>query len=124
MSTLAVTNTLVSVFVPIGMAGAVIAIVCALVAAFALMRGSAGLAGGAVGVWIVGAMLSMTASFAALWTPLIVASAALGGALVIGAIGRHVITRKPAAAPVVVAAAAPAAKKKPVVLATENIVTV
>jgi len=88
MSTLGLTNTLVSVFVPIGVAGAVIALVCALVAAFAIARGAAGLAGGAIGVWIVGALLSVSASFAALWTPFFVAAIGLGVALVAGTVLR------------------------------------
>lgn len=88
MSTLGLTNTLMSVFVPLGIAGAAIAVVCALVAAFALMRGAAGLAGGAIGVWIVGAVLSVSASFGNVWMPAIVALAALAGALALGGAGR------------------------------------
>lgn len=88
MSTLAVTNTLASVFVPIGMAGAAIAVACALVTAFALARGAAGLAGGGIGVWIVGALLSLSASFATLWTPFLIAAGALVAAFVVGAVGR------------------------------------
>lgn len=91
MSSLAVTNALMSVFVPIGIAGAVIALACALVAAFALMRGAAGLAGGAIGVWIVGAMLSLSASFANLWMPVAVSLVALGAALVVGPVLRLLI---------------------------------
>ena len=88
MSTLAVTNTLASVFVPIGIIGAVIAVVCALITAFALARGAAGLAGGGVGVWIVGALLSLCASFAMLWTPFLIAVGALVAAFVAGAVLR------------------------------------
>ncbi len=95
MSSLAVTNALMSVFVPIGIAGAVIALTCALVATFALARGSAGLAGGAIGVWIVGAMLSMCASFASLWTPVLLALVALGVALVLGPMLRLLLRRRP-----------------------------
>jgi hypothetical protein len=91
MSTLGLTNTLVSVFVPIGVTGAVIALVCALVAAFAIARGAAGLAGGAIGVWIVGALLSVSASFAALWTPFFVAAIGLGVALIAGTVLRVVL---------------------------------
>ena len=85
MSTLAVTNTLASVFVPIGIAGAVIAVACALVTAFALARGAAGLAGG---VWIVGALLSLCASFALMWVPFLIACGSLATAFVVGAVGR------------------------------------
>lgn len=99
MSTLAVTNTLVSVFVPVGIAGAVIALTCALVAAFAMARGSAGVCAGAVGVWIVATMLSLSASFASEWMPVLVSLAAMGGALVIGGIAR-LLLRKPVAATV------------------------
>lgn len=88
MSTLAVTNTLASVFVPIGIAGAVIAVACALVTAFALARGAAGLAGGGIGVWIVGAMLSLCASFALMWVPFLIAGGSLATAFVVGAVGR------------------------------------
>ena len=91
MSTLGLTNTLVSVFVPIGVTGAVIALACALVAAFAIARGAAGLAGGAIGVWIVGALLSVSASFAALWTPFFVAAIGLGVALIAGTVLRVVL---------------------------------
>ncbi|SJN20431.1 hypothetical protein FM104_02690 [Microbacterium esteraromaticum] len=77
-----------SVFVPLGIAGAVIAMICTLVIVFALARGAAGLAGGATGLWIVGALLSMAASFASLWTPLFVSLGALGAALVVGALLR------------------------------------
>lgn len=91
MSTLGLTNTLVSVFVPIGVTGAVIALACALVAAFAIARGAAGLAGGAIGVWIVGALLSVSASFASLWTPFFVAAIGLGVALIAGTVLRVVL---------------------------------
>lgn len=88
MSTLAVTNTLASFLVPIGIAGAVIAVVCALITAFALARGAAGLAGGGAGVWIVGALLSLCASFAMLWTPFLISAGALVAAFVVGAVLR------------------------------------
>ncbi len=88
MSTLAVTNTLASVFVPIGIAGAVIAVACALVTAFALARGAAGLAGGGIGVWIVGALLSLCASFALMWVPFLIACGSLATAFVVGAVGQ------------------------------------
>ncbi len=94
MSSLAVTNALMSVLVPIGIAGAVIALTCALVATFALARGSAGLAGGGIGLWIVGAMLSMCASFANLWTPVLLSLIALGAALVAGPLLRVALRRR------------------------------
>ncbi|MFD5214198.1 hypothetical protein [Microbacterium sp. NPDC058345] len=107
-----------SVFVPIGIAGAVIAIACALATVFALLRGAAGLAGGAIGVWIVGAMLSVSASFANLWTPVIVALVALAGALVIGGVGRPLVragaARRVADAPVTAVAQPTAAPSTPV----------
>lgn len=111
MSTLAVTNTLASVFVPIGIAGAVIAVACALVTAFALARGAAGLAGGGIGVWIVGALLSLCASFALMWVPFLIACGSLATAFVFGAAGRMLwrgvhrarTTPAPAVAPTAVA---------------------
>lgn len=117
MSTLGLTNTLVSVFVPIGVTGAVIALACALVAAFAIARGAAGLAGGAIGVWIVGALLSVSASFAALWTPFFVAAIGLGVALIAGTVLRVVfaplLARRAAAAERVELEAESAAAKAP-----------
>lgn len=99
MSTLAMTDTLMSVFVPVGVAGAVIALVCALIAAFAMARGWAGLCAGAVGVWIAATMLSLVASFASLWTPVLISLAALVVALVAGGITRMLL-RKPVPATV------------------------
>lgn len=113
MSTLALANSLMSVFVPIGVAGAVIALACALVAAYAIARGAAGLAGGAIGVWIVGAVLSVSASFASLWTPFFVAAVGLGAALVIGTVLRLALA--PLRAPRVVRVA-PVAQLEPVVV--------
>lgn len=98
MSTLAVTNTLMSVFVPVGIAGAVIALLCALVAAYAMVRGSAGLCAGAVGLWIVGTVLSLAASFSSLWTPVLVALIAMSVALIVGGIVRLLVRRRPAPA--------------------------
>ncbi|MGF2949585.1 hypothetical protein [Microbacterium alcoholitolerans] len=85
------TNTLAMFFVPIGMAGAALAIACALVAAFAVARGAAGLAGGAIGVWIVGALLSLAASFATEWMPLLVALSALAAGLALGGVIRMLV---------------------------------
>lgn len=91
MSTLAVTHTLAAIFVPIGVAGAAIALICALIITFALARRAAGLAGGAAGVWIVGALLSWASSFADAWAPLLVSLGALGGALVVGTLLRVLV---------------------------------
>lgn len=91
MSTLAVTHTLAAIFVPIGVAGAAIALICALIVTFALARRAAGLAGGAAGVWIVGALLSWASSFADVWAPLLVSLGALGGALVVGTLLRVLV---------------------------------
>lgn len=91
MTTMRVAVELAGVLVPIGIAGAGLALVCAAVAAVAIVRGAGGLSGGAVGVWIVGALLSVTASFALEWTPLIVSCAALAGALIVGGIVRAVL---------------------------------
>lgn len=88
MSTLAVTNALESVFLPVGITGAGIALLCALVVTFALARGAAGLTAGAAGVWIVGALLSLAASFGNQWMPALVAVTALVAALVLGAVLR------------------------------------
>jgi hypothetical protein len=81
-------SELASILVPIGVAGAVLAALCAIVAGVAITRGAAGLAGGAVGLWIPSAMLSTTASFANQWTPLLIAGATLVASLVIGAVVR------------------------------------
>lgn len=91
MSTLAMTHTLAAIFVPVGIAGAIIAVICALIMAFALARRAAGLAGGAAGVWIVGALLSWASSFSDLWLPLFISLGALAGALVIGTLLRVVV---------------------------------
>ncbi|MGJ0389918.1 hypothetical protein [Microbacterium sp. CGR1] len=85
-------NELASILVPIGVVGAVIAALCAIVAGVAIMRGAAGLAGGAVGLWIPSAMLSSTASFASQWTPLLVSGVVLAAMLVIGAVVRAIVS--------------------------------
>jgi hypothetical protein len=83
-----VASDLAAVMVPIGYVGAALAVICAVVAAVAIIRGSGGLSGGAVGVWIVFALMSFTASFANQWMPLILACAALAAMLVIGGVVR------------------------------------
>ncbi|WP_394195115.1 hypothetical protein [Microbacterium foliorum] len=84
-------SELASILVPIGVVGAVLAALCAIVAGVAIMRGAAGLAGGAVGLWIPSAMLSTTASFANQWTPLLVSGIVLVAMLVIGAVTRGIV---------------------------------
>jgi len=91
MSTIGMVRDLSEVFLWIGSAGAGIAVLCALVALFALARGAAGLAGGAVAVWIGGAMLSLTSGFSGQWIPALVATGALVVALVVGALLRPVV---------------------------------
>jgi hypothetical protein len=90
-----VAHGLAGVFVPIGMFGAFVAAVCAAVATVALARGAAGLCGGAVGVWIVGAMLSVASSFADEWLPLAVSGGALAVGLCVGGILRAVLATRP-----------------------------
>lgn len=91
MTSSRVASELASILVPIGVAGAVLAALCALVAGVAIMRGAAGLAGGAVGLWIPSAMLSSTASFANQWTPLLVSGIVLVAMLVIGGVVRGIV---------------------------------
>ena len=120
MSSIGVLRDLAEIFLPIGFAGAAIAVVCAILAAVALARGAAGLAGGAVGCWIVGGMLSLTAGFAGQWLPVMVAGGALITGLVLGAVTRAVVRRLPARpTPVQTAAGidtAPVTRPRPVVL--------
>jgi hypothetical protein len=125
MSSLAVSNTLASFFMPIGIIGAVLAVICAVVAGVALAAGAAGFFGGAVGVWIVGALLSTAASFSSVWTPLIVSVAALAVALVLGGIVHAVMlsapTRMPVAETVEAEAASAVAKPRPVGVQTATV---
>ncbi len=120
MSSIGVLRDLAGFFLPVGFVGAAIAVLCALVALIALARAAAGLAGGAVGCWIVGAMLSLTAGFAGEWMPLIASGIALVAALVLGPVVRAVIRRLPARAEIafVESEAEPAAvtRPRPVVL--------
>lgn len=91
MTTFRMAMDLAQVMVPIGIAGAVLAAICAVVAGVAIIRGAGGLSGGAVGLWIVGALMSVTASFANQWMPLIAACAALAAMLVIGGVVRAIV---------------------------------
>jgi hypothetical protein len=101
-------HELAAFLVPLGIFGAAVAVLCAVVAGVAIARGAGGLAGGAVGLWIPAAVMSLTASFANQWAPLIVAGAALVGMLVIGGVLR-----------VFVASAESRASARPVAAATE-----
>lgn len=91
MTSSRVAYELAAILVPIGVAGAVLAVLCAIVAGIAITRGAAGLAGGAVGLWIPSAMLSTTASFANQWAPLLVSGIVLVAMLVIGAVARGIV---------------------------------
>lgn len=91
MTTIGITRDLAAFLVPLGVTGAVLAVICAIVAGVAIARGAGGLSGGAVGVWIPFAMLSFTASFATQWMPAIVSGVALAAMLVLGGIARAVL---------------------------------
>ncbi|MFC4138157.1 MULTISPECIES: hypothetical protein [unclassified Microbacterium] len=113
---------------PIGIGGAVLAVICAIVAGVALASGAAGVFGGALGVWIVGMLLSLAASFASVWAPVIVSGAALVVALVLGGIVHAVMLSAPARMPVaetveaeVDAAPAPVAKPRAVGVQTSSV---
>jgi len=88
MTTWRMASDLAAVLVPLGVAGAVLAGLCALVAGVAIVRRAGGLTGGAVGVWIPAAMLSSVAGFASQWLPLVLSAAMLAGMLVIGGVVR------------------------------------
>jgi len=91
MSTLGVVHDLTAFFLLIGTVGAGIALICALVAMIALARGAAGVAGGAVAVWIGGALLSLTSGFSGQWVPALVAVGSLVLGLVVGGVARAVV---------------------------------
>ena len=115
----AVFNELAGVFVGIGIGGAVIAVLCALIASIAMIRGSEGVVGGAVAGWIVGTMLSAAAVFAHNWLPVLVSGVALVVALTLGGIVRGILSgrlARPAAAVRTVEATVPAKAAKPVVV--------
>ncbi|KJL30261.1 hypothetical protein [Microbacterium oxydans] len=109
MTTFRLANDLAAVMVPIGMVGAGLAVICAIVAGVAIMRGAGGLSGGAVGVWIPFALMSFTASFANQWLPLIVSGAALVAMLAIGGVVRAIVN-----------AAEPGRHTRPAVIATSK----
>lgn len=91
MNSLSLALGLGALFGPIGWLGAGIAVICAVVAGVALAKGSAGVSGGAAGVWIVGAVLSLAGGFAQEWLPLMVSGSALVVALIVGSVARIVI---------------------------------
>ncbi len=91
MSTIGMVRDFAEVFLWIGFAGAGIALLCALIALVALARGSAGLVGGSVAVWIGGALLSLTSGFSGQWIPAFVSIGALTVALVLGGVLRPVV---------------------------------
>lgn len=91
MTTWRMASDLAAIMVPIGVVGAVLAGLCAVVAGIAIVRRAGGLCGGAVGVWIPAAMLSSVAGFASQWLPLLLSGALLVGMLVIGAVTRGVM---------------------------------
>lgn len=96
MTSSGVVQGLAEFFLPIGVFGAGFAAVCAIVAGMALVQGRAGLCGGAVGMWIVGAMLSVSSGFSGEWTPLLTAVVALAVALAVGGgIRAVVVGRRP-----------------------------
>ncbi|MFS0894621.1 hypothetical protein [Microbacterium sp. 179-I 3D3 NHS] len=127
MSTWGGTRQLAEVMVAIGIAGAVLAAVCAVVAAIAIIRGAGGLSGGAVGLWIACALVSVTASFGDQWMPLLASCAALAAMLVVGGVVRAIVDaagrerrpRLPRVAPSVEKAGS-----SPVAVATSVIATV
>lgn len=121
-TTLSVANGLSAIMVPIGIVGAALAVICAIVAGIAIMRGAAGLCGGAVGLWIPCAIVSASASFGSQWMPLQVSAAALIGMLVIGAVVRAIVNT--AQAPTTGSAATPVAAPKAARAATRTVAPV
>lgn len=110
----AVFNELAGVFVGIGIGGAAIAVLCALIASIAMMRGSDGVVGGAVAGWIVGTMLSAAAVFAHNWVPVLVSGVALVAALTVGGIVRGILSGRPARPAAALRATVPAKPAKPI----------
>ena len=88
MTTWRMASDLAAIMVPIGVVGAVLAGLCALIAGIAIVRRASGLCGGAVGLWIPAAMLSSVAGFASQWLPLLLSGAVLVGLLLVGAVVR------------------------------------
>jgi len=92
MSTIGVVRDLAGFFLWAGIAGAGIALICAIIVGVALAIGNAGLAGGTGAVWIGGALLSLGAGFSGQWIPALVAVGALIAALVLGPVVRSALT--------------------------------
>lgn len=113
MSSMSALRELAAFFLPVGLTGAGIAVLCAIVAAVALARGAAGLCGGATAVWIVGMMLSVAAGFSGQWIPTAAAGGALVAALVIGGLVRAALNRRPARPEPVSVGTAPVATARP-----------
>ncbi|MFF1540088.1 hypothetical protein ACFVWL_08430 [Microbacterium sp. NPDC058269] len=77
MSSASLLLDLSSFFIPLGISGTVLAVVCASVSAVALVYGFAGVGVGALSLWMVGTLLSLATGFAEEWTPPIMAAASL-----------------------------------------------
>ena len=95
MSSIGVLRDLSGFFLSVGFVGAGIAVLCALVAAVALARAAAGLCGGAVAIWIGGALLCLAGGFSGQWMPPLISVGALAAALVLGGVARAVIRALP-----------------------------
>lgn len=121
MTSSRVAHELAAFLVPLGIIGAAVAVLCAVIAGIAIARGAGGLAGGAVGLWIPATVLSLTASFAHEWTPLIVAGAALVGMLVVGTVLRVIIGSAESRAALRPATAATAAEITPISTASSAV---
>lgn len=116
MSSLGVLRDLSEIFLPIGIVGAAIAALCAFVVMIALVRGAAGVVGGAAAVWVGGALLSLASGFTGDWVPALVAVGSLVVALVVGGMLRGVVAAvmsRPKRAQVVVEESAPVAVARP-----------
>lgn len=95
MSSIGVVRDLSEFFLAVGYVGAGIALLCAIIAAVALARAAAGVCGGAVAVWIGGALLSLAAGFSGEWMLLLISVGALVAALTLGGVARAVLRRRP-----------------------------
>jgi hypothetical protein len=91
MSTIGMVRDLAGFFLWVGIAGAAVAVLCAIIVAIAISVGSAGVAGGSGAVWIGGTLLSLTAGFSGQWIPLLAAAGALLLAVVLGPIARRIV---------------------------------
>ena len=91
ITTFEVAGALGAVFAPIGVAGAALGVLCAVVALVAVAAGRGGLSAGAGAVWIAGALLSVASGFAGDWMPTAVAVVALAAALLLGSMLRPLV---------------------------------